>query len=216
MEKARVVVADDHAIVRMGVREVVEADPRFAVVGVASSSSELVRLCAGLAPDIVIADYNMPGDASYGDGLKLMGYLLRHFPRSRLLIYTMLSNQLLLSSLYDLGVAGVVLKSGDLGEIRTALNAILRGRVYRCQHMRSGHSVVDAGDDIEGRIASLSTREFEVLRYFVSGLSVRDIAQLLDRSVKTVSAQKVAAMRKLDVDNDPSLLTFCIKAELFP
>ncbi|ANI13595.1 DNA-binding response regulator [Pseudomonas citronellolis] len=215
MDKVRIVAADDHSIVRMGVRELVEGDPRFAVVGVAATSSELVRLCRERAPDIAIADYNMPGDERYGDGLKLIGYLLRQFPRTRLLIYTMLSNNLILSSLYDLGVAGVVLKSDDLEEVLAALDAILHGRVYRGSCMQDPNSVLCGGDDVEGRIASLSTREYEVLRHFVSGLNVCDIARVLDRSVKTVSAQKVAAMRKLEVDSDQALLTFCIKSGLF-
>lgn len=215
MEKLRVVVADDHAIVRMGVREVVEADPRFRVVGVAASPSELVRLYGELDPDVVIADYNMPGDERYGDGLKLVSFLLRQYPRTRVLIYTMLSNPLILSSLYDLGVAGVVLKSCDLDEIGVALAAVRDGKVYRGAHMQDPNSVLASGDDVEGRIASLSTKEYEVLRHFVSGLSVRDIARVLNRSVKTVSAQKISAMRKLEVDSDQALLTFCIAVDLF-
>ncbi|AMO74756.1 two-component system, NarL family, captular synthesis response regulator RcsB [Pseudomonas citronellolis] len=215
MEKLRIVVADDHSIVRMGVREVVQGDPRFSIVGMAANSSELVRLYGELAPDIVIADYNMPGDEQYGDGLKLVGYLLRQFPGTRVLIYTMLSNNLIFSSLYDLGVAGVVPKSSDPEEILAALDAIAGGRIYRGACMQDPNSVLPGGDDIEGRIASLSTKEYEVLRHFVSGLSVRDIARVLNRSVKTVSAQKIAAMRKLEVDSDQALLTFCIKAELF-
>lgn len=215
MEKLRVVIADDHAIVRMGVRDVVAADSRFIVVGVAANPSELVRLYGELDPDVVVADYNMPGDERYGDGLKLVSFLLRQYPRTRVLIYTMLSNPLILSSLYDLGVAGVVLKSCDLDEIRVALEAVLCGKVYRGAHMQDPNSVLASGDDIEGRIASLSTKEYEVLRHFVSGLSVRDIARTLNRSVKTVSAQKISAMRKLEVDSDQALLTFCIEVDLF-
>lgn len=127
----------------------------------------------------------------------------------------MLSNNLIFSSLYDLGVAGVVPKSSDPEEILAALDAIAGGRIYRGACMQDPNSVLPGGDDIEGRIASLSTKEYEVLRHFVSGLSVRDIARVLNRSVKTVSAQKIAAMRKLEVDSDQALLTFCIKAELF-
>lgn len=215
MDKVRIAIADDHPIVVMGVSEILERDARIQVVGEAASSTELVRLCESVMPDIVITDFNMPGDEQYGDGLKLVEYLVRHFPRSRLLIFTMLNNNLILSSLYDLGVAGVVLKSGDLDELLVAVNVLRQGRVYRGAGMQDPNSVVTSGDDVEGRIASLSAREFEVLRHFVSGMSVRDIASLLHRSVKTVSAQKISAMRKLAVDSDQSLLTFCVKANLF-
>ncbi|RFQ11912.1 DNA-binding response regulator, partial [Pseudomonas sp. ATCC 13867] len=96
-----------------------------------------------------------------------------------------------------------------------ALRALSQGRVYRGPSMQSANSVLASKDDVDGRIASLSVKEYEVLRHFVSGLSVRDIAQLLNRSIKTVSAQKISAMRKLDVDTDQALLTFCVKANLF-
>lgn len=215
MNKLKVVIADDHAIVRMGVREMVEADPRFIVVGVAASSTELVRLYDQNDPDLVVVDYNMPGDERYGDGLKLVSFLMRQYPRTRVLVYTMLSNQLILSSLYDLGVAGVVLKSCDLEEVRIALNTLLDGKIYRGSFMHDPNSVLHSDDNIEERIASLSTREYEVLRHFVSGRSVREIALMLKRSVKTVSAQKIAAMRKLKVDSDQALLAFCIEAGLF-
>ncbi|MCY1270010.1 Transcriptional regulatory protein RcsB [compost metagenome] len=208
-------MADDHPIVLAGVREVIERDARFAVVGEAYNSSELVRLCVECGPDIVVTDYNMPGDLTYGDGLKLIDYLLRHFPQTRILILTMLSNNLILTSLYDLGVSGVVLKNGDLNEILVALAALSRGRTYRGPGMRSGSSVAPCEDDVGARLASLSVKEFEVLRHFVSGMSVGEIAVHLKRSVKTVSAQKIAAMRKLDVDSDQALVLFCIKANLF-
>ncbi|WP_187671277.1 response regulator transcription factor [Zestomonas carbonaria] len=215
MEKVRVVLADDHPIVLMGVREVIERDGRFAVVGEALSSSELVRLYKEVRPDIVITDYNMPGDQTYGDGIKLIEYLLRNFPATRILILTMLSNNLILSSLYDLGVSGVILKNGDLNEILVALDTLVRQNTYRGPCMQSNNSVLPDRDDIDGRIASLSMKEFEVLRHFVSGMSVGEIALHLKRSVKTVSAQKVAAMRKLEVDSDQALLLFCIKSNLF-
>ncbi|MBO3277691.1 response regulator [Pseudomonas schmalbachii] len=215
MEAVRVVLADDHPIVLAGVREVIERDARFVVVGEARNSSELVQLCTDVRPDIVITDYNMPGDRAYGDGIKLIDYLRRHFPDTRILILTMLSNNLILSSLYDLGVSGVILKNGDLNEILVALAALSQGRTYRGPGMQSGSSVATNRDDIGARIASLSVKEFEVLRHFVSGMTVGEIAEHLKRSVKTVSAQKIAAMRKLDVDSDQALLLFCIKANLF-
>lgn len=215
MDKVRVVLADDHPIVLMGVREVVEAENSVVVVGEAKNSTELVELYQQQAPDIAIADFNMPGDQVYGDGIKLVEYLLRSYSNTRILIFTMLSNPLILSSLYDLGVSGVVLKNGDRKEILVALRSIMRGKVYRGAHMQSANTVLTSKDDALGRVASLSVKEYEVLRHFVSGMSVGDIAQMLNRSVKTVSAQKISAMRKLDVDTDQALLIFCLKTNLF-
>lgn len=213
MNRMSVVIADDHPIVVMGVQEIIERDGRFKVVGTAHGPSELVRLYQAHAPQVVITDYTMPGDDTYGDGLKLIDYLRRQFPDTRILILTMQSNPLILSSLYDLGVSGVISKSGDLNEIMVALRALSRGRVYR------GPGTSPAGSDtadVQARVARLSVKEYELLRHFVSGMSGREIALLLNRSTKTVSAQKISAMRKLAVDNDQALLTFCANASLFP
>ncbi|MFJ2364015.1 response regulator [Pseudomonas sp. NPDC087697] len=215
MEKIRIVLADDHPIVLMGVTEFIERDERYSIVAQAQTSSELVELLRCEKPDIVITDYNMPGDDIYGDGVKLIEYLIRHFPEVKLLVLTMLSNKLILSRLYDLGVGGVVLKNGDLKELPLALDSLAKGNRYHGQVLQVTDSVVKAPlESMEERIASLSVKEFEVLRLFASGMSVRDIAQAQNRSVKTVSTQKITSMRKLKVDNDHALLTFCIGMNL--
>jgi two-component system capsular synthesis response regulator RcsB len=216
MEKIRVVAADDHPVVLMGVREIIERDPRFELVGEANSSSELVEMYEKYKPDIVVTDYNMPGDKRYGDGIKLIEYLLRHYPDTKVLILTMLNNTPLISTLYGLGVSGVLHKARDLNELLIALSTVLRKRVYRGQSLQSINSVVSSQDDTEVRVTKLSAREYEVLRHFVvGGLSVNDIARVLNRSVKTVSAQKISTMRKLDVNTDQALLTFCLERNIF-
>ncbi|ABR82701.2 MULTISPECIES: response regulator [Pseudomonas aeruginosa group] len=215
MSKLKIVLADDHPIVRMGVCDMLERDPRFEVVGEASNPSELVSLYRQADPHIAITDYSMPGDERYGDGLKLIDYLLRNFPRTRVLIFTMVSNRLILDSLYDHGVAGVVLKSGELDELLLALDVVLQNRIYRGAHMIDPANVLTSRDEVENRFARLSMKEFEVLRHFVSGNNVCDIARLLKRSVKTVSTQKISAMRKLEVNSDQALMTFCVRANLF-
>src|SRR5262245_26720385 len=116
MKKTTIVLADDHPVVLMGVRDVIESDDRFEVVGEAFNSTDLVRMLEQRHPDVAIIDYNMPGDQSYGDGMRLIGYLLRHFPETKILIFTMVSNPLILNSLYDLGVGGVLQKHSDLRE----------------------------------------------------------------------------------------------------
>jgi two-component system capsular synthesis response regulator RcsB len=213
--KVSVVIADDHPIILLAVQEIIERDDRFQVVGVANGPSELVRLYHERSPQIIIADYNMPGDQTYGDGLQMIEYMLRHFSDSRILIFTMLSNPLIHSRLYDMGVAGVILKSGDFNEILRALQALLRGKVYQAPDQRLVYSQLTREESVQERIASLSAREYEVLRHFVAGLNGCEIATLLNRSTKTVSSQKISAMRKLDVDNEQALLLFCADANLF-
>lgn len=213
MEKLKVVIADDHPIVLVGVRELVERNMRFNVVGEALGSTELVNLLEQQTVDVVITDFNMPADSPYGDGLKLVEYLTRHFPAVRILVLTMISNPLILTRLQELGVVAVIQKNQLHAEIQVTLKAIANGTPVQ----RSGlppTSVVESVD-LDERFTQLSPKEHEILRLFVSGQSVNEIARGLNRSAKTISTQKVAAMRKLDVTSDHALLTYCIERKLF-
>lgn len=215
MKKLKVVIADDHSIVLLGIRELLEKDPGFNVVGEASCSSELVRILGEVLPDVLITDYCMPGDSRYGDGVKLIEYVCRNFPKTRVLIYTMMSNPMVLSTLYDIGVAGVVLKSGRCKELITALATLERGRVYRLSTSSSANTVLSVNHDPMERVAKLSIKELEVLRDFVMGLTLGEIAEKRKRSIKTISAQKISAMRKLNAESDQALMTYCIQAHMF-
>ncbi|PAA14159.1 response regulator [Pseudomonas fragi] len=213
MPQMKVLLADDHPIVLMGVREIIERDPRFKVVGEAMSSSELVDKISQLNPDVIITDYNMPGDEQYGDGTRLVEYLRRHFPGPRVLILTVISNPQVLSWLYELGISGVISKSAGLEQILVALDAF-----YREGHYQQGTPDGAPGDDADGisqMLSQLTVKEFEVLRLFATGVSVGEVAQSLNRSIKTISTLKISAMRKLNVDNDQALLILCVKANLF-
>ena len=213
MPQMKVLLADDHPIVLMGVREIIERDPRFKVVGEAMNSSELIDKIAQLHPDVIITDYNMPGDEQYGDGTRLVEYLRRHFPEPRVLILTVISNPQVLTWLYELGISGVISKSAGLEQILVALDAF-----YREGHYPQAAQDEAPGDDADGisqRLSQLTVKEFEVLRLFATGVSLGEVAQSLSRSIKTVSTLKISAMRKLNVDNDQALLILCVKANLF-
>ncbi|MBP3863305.1 MAG: response regulator [Pseudomonas sp.] len=213
MPQMKVLLADDHPIVLMGVREIIERDPRFKVVGEAMSSSELIDKISLLKPDVIITDYNMPGDDQYGDGTRLVEYLRRHFPEPTVLILTVITNAQVLTWLYELGISGVISKSAGLEQILVALDAFYRQGHYQ-QDQPQGALSEDA-DDLSQRLSQLTVKEFEVLRLFSTGVSVSDVAHSLNRSIKTISTLKISAMRKLNVDNDQALLILCVKANLF-
>ncbi len=214
MRELRVVIADDHPVVLVGLREVIQRDECFTLAGEALNSSQLVEQLALHQPALVITDFNMPGDETYGDGLQLIEYISEHFPAVKILVLTMVSNQLIISRLLEMGVAGVIAKSHIHQEIGKALSALANDRPYEAP-AAPATSVMINPKVIDERFSTLSPREVEVLRLVVSGSSVGDIARLLDRSVKTVSTQKVSAMRKLEVLNDHALITYCIKADPF-
>lgn len=214
METFNVVIADDHPIVLLGVRELVERDQRFSVVGEAVCSNGLIELLKAQPVDLLITDFNMPGDSPYGDGLKLVDYVTRHFPDVRVLVLTMISNPLILTRLQELGVLAVIQKSQLHIEIEVALKAIAKGSRVRSQQP-APTSVLDDGADLDERFSRLSPKEHEILRLFVQGQGVNEIARGLNRSAKTISTQKISAMRKLDVSSDQELLAYCIERNLF-
>ncbi|MFJ2547469.1 response regulator [Pseudomonas sp. NPDC087612] len=214
MDKLKVIIADDHPIVLLGVRELVERDERFCVVGEAVCSKGLIELLEQQPVDLVITDYNMPADSPYGDGLKLVDYLKRHFPHLQVLILTMISNHLILTRLHELGVVGVIQKSQLHTDIQLALKAVAQQSQYRSLEPAKT-SVTETPAAIEDRFATLSPKEFEILRLFVAGKSVSDIARSQNRSVKTISTQKISAMRKLDVNSDQDLLAYCLERSIF-
>lgn len=215
MERLRIVLADDHPLVRMAMRDLLERDLTLKICATLSSPTALIDYLTGDTPDVIITDYSMPGDATYGDGIRLIKYLTRHFPRARVVVLTMVSNPMIISALYDAGVSGVVLKRDDLAEIVTALQTLKAGRRYYPPGFQSDGTVDSRSKFIGERINSLSPKEFEVLRHFVRGESMMQVAESLKRSVKTVSGQKISAMHKLNVQNDQELVAFCVKTEIF-
>lgn len=211
----RILLADDHQVVILGVRHVLEGTPRYQVVGEATNAAELIRKAGELAPDIIITDYNMPSDGGYSDGLALIQYLRRNFPAVRILIHTMITSPVIVASLYEEGVSGVLFKSRDLPEILTALGVLESNQVYRSAPQAISGAKPGLGADAATRIARLSPKELEVLRHFLSGTSVGEIARIMNRSVKTVSTHKIAAMRKLDVETDHELVMFGVNHDVF-
>ncbi|WMD20316.1 response regulator [Achromobacter seleniivolatilans] len=215
MERLRIVLADDHPLVLMAVRDLLDKDLGFEVTGMLPGPTALVEHLVRDVPHVVITDYSMPGDETYGDGIRLVKYLMRHFPSARVVVLTMVSNPMIISALYDAGVAAVVLKRDNLAEIVIALRTLQGGRNYHPPGFQ-GHGTIDSRRTFIGeRINSLSPKEFEVLRHFIRGESMMQVAQTLQRSVKTVSGQKIAAMRKLNVQTDQELVAFCVEIEIF-
>lgn len=210
----RILLADDHQVVILGVRNVLEGVARYHIVGEALSATELIRKARELTPDIIITDYNMPSEDGYGDGLALVQYLRRNFPRVRILIHTMISSPVIVASLYEEGVSGVLFKSGDRRDPDCARRAGEQPDLpQHPQVLAANHP--GGAQDAATRIARLSPKELEVLRHFLSGTSVGDIARIMNRSVKTVSTHKIAAMRKLDVETDHELVMFGVNHDLF-
>ncbi|HTR05588.1 MAG TPA: response regulator transcription factor [Paraburkholderia sp.] len=203
----RVVVADDHPVILFGAEHALLSFPGIQVVGRARQSTELVKALQSGPCDVLVTDLAMPG-GQYGDGLPLIGYLRRNFPNIPIVVLTMLENAALLKRLGELGVIAVVHKSDDLSHIGLAVQHVSRNLEYMSPQVKVALDQlrINAGGKTDEVI--LSKRELEVVRLFVSGMTIKEISEKLNRSIKTISTQKNTAMRKLGLDRDSELFQY--------
>ncbi len=204
----RILLADDHPMISAAVGAQLRSQPGWEVCGEVVSASELLEAANTLKPDIVITDYHMPGLTEH-DGNRLLGRLRRRHPEVRVVVLTMITNPLMLRSILNTRIHGLLLKDSPLSELVTAIVRVQRGFTY------VGKSALNvlAQSDLRGTLTlgrdnsatNLSVRELEVLRLYLAGRSVSEIAITLCRSVKTISRQKNCAMQKLGVSNDREL-----------
>lgn len=195
-----IIIADDHAIVASGVRSVLERDLGNRIVAEAVSSEQLLALLENTACDLLVTDFNMPGGTAV-DGLGLLQLLARRWPALPVVVLTQVNNPGVYLSVLQLpSVLGLVHKSDAIPEIAQAVATAARGRRYSSRFVK--RQLEEAETDAQAAPVALSKREAEVMRLFALGKSVSEIAALLNRSVKTISKQKIDAMRKLGVTTD--------------
>ncbi|KLD64588.1 response regulator transcription factor [Dyella japonica] len=206
-----VFLVDDHPIVRHCLRAEVDYIGAT-VVGEASSADELLAFLSQHSCDVLVTDFNMPASTSQ-DGLAMLDAVRRLQPDLPVLVLTMLANPGLLLAIHDRGVAGLVSKSDGLDEIRMALLALAADEKYVSAKVRS---LLNALPRQPGstNTAQLTALEAEILRLFIEGMTVSEIAAQRQRSVKTISHQKISAMNKLGLKNDPELYAFANKGGL--
>ncbi len=204
----RIILADDHPIFRIGLRAVLEQIPGVHVVAEAGSPQQLIEHLQRMECDLLVTDFMMPVDQQ-NDGLKLLEQIRRHFPQLPILVVTMLNNAGLFRAMLDLGVKGLLSKASLAQELPQAIRGIPRGRTYLATSVEQLllQEGVWRGDRL-GASQALSPKELEVSRLLAAGHTVNEIAALLNRSKKTVSTQKVNAMRKLGVANDAALFLY--------
>ncbi|WP_066736312.1 response regulator [Cupriavidus sp. D384] len=203
----RILLADDHPVITAAIRARLQTQTGWEVCGEVISATELLQQADILRPDVVVTDYHMPGPAEL-DGVRLITALRRRYPAMSVVVLTMITNPLVLRTILDVRVQGLILKDSQLSEIVTAIARAQRGFTY------IGKSALRALAPTEVRpmmpigregMQRLSARETEVLRLYLTGRTVTEIAATLCRSVKTISRQKNCAMHKLGVSNDREL-----------
>ena len=196
-------IADDHPVVLLGIKAILQDVPGMRLVGAADSSTALFATLECEPVDMVLTDYAMPGGA-FGDGMVMLERVRARFPKVKLIVLTVLTNPALLSKIVQLQVDGLLNKSGDLKEIPLALQRVAAGFKYFSRSLAAVLAAQSSAPDVD-KIALLSKKELEVLRMFLGGMSVQAIALHLRRSSKTISNQKRMGMLKLACANNAEL-----------
>lgn len=203
----RLIIADDHPAVIAGIEHELSGQPDVSVVGSARSTSGLIDVISSTPCEVLVTDFAMPGEGGV-DGLIFISYLRRHFPDLRVIVFTVFDNPAIVTDLIKLGVRSIVNKADDMQHLTIAIRAVYAGATYYSPLAQPQPSAT-------GRSTQpLTTRESEVVRLFVVGYSVSEIAERLHRSKQTISTQKSRAMAKLGVRHDAELVQYARESGL--
>lgn len=214
-EKIRIVLVDDHAVLRAGLTALLNAEADMAVIGEAGDGITSLRVVADQQPDVVLLDINMPQMS----GLEALTQLRQVAPQSRILVLTMHDDQTYLRQVLAQGGAGYVLKQAADSELLTAIRTVYHGGAFlhpaHAQALLSPDTTTTGPQaTTNGDLALLSEREVEVLKLIALGHSNKEIAEMLYLSVKTVETYKARIMEKLDLNSRASLVRFALNQGL--
>ncbi|MBW7884105.1 MAG: response regulator transcription factor [Caldilineaceae bacterium] len=213
-ERIRLVLADDHAVLRAGLQALLSAEPDMEVVGEAANGSEVVEVVKRTRPDVVLLDINMPGV----NGIEALTELRAVAPESRVLILTMHEGTNYLRQALERGSAGYVLKQAADKELLSAIRTVHAGGTFlhpsHARALLAGEQQPATSDPDSEALAKLSDRELEVLRLIALGYSNKEIAELLVLSVKTVETYKARIMEKLELHTRAALVRFALSHKL--
>lgn len=212
----RIMLVDDHVVVRTGLRMLLDGQPNLEVVGDAADGDEAIRIAQQLKPDVVLMDLSMPHGK---DGLTATAELKKLLPDTSVLILTMHDDDEYLFRSIHAGASGYVLKSAPHEELLTAIESVAAGNayLYPTATKRLMHEYMERlkhGGDGADSYETLSEREREVLSWIAKGYSNKEIAENLIISVKTVETHKAHLMEKLGLRTRPDLVKYALKKGL--
>jgi len=213
-KKIRVLLAEDHTLVRQGFRRILEDDPKVAVVGEARTGLEAIEQCRTLRPDVVVMDLSMPDLG----GLEATAEILKTDPGVKILILSMYSNEAYIRKAFELGAKGYMLKNALELDLNRAVKALAEGEAYFSPAI--SHIVLEsmkAGsfrDSTQEPYERLTLREKEVLQLIAQGNSNKEIAVLLNISVNTVAVHRARLMETLGLHRTAELVLYAVKKGL--
>lgn len=200
-EMIKIILADDHCLVRTGLKRLLDDVDNLTVVADADNGNDAILYVKEHNPDVAILDINMPGL----NGMKTTEILRRDFPDLKIVIISMHSDELFPQRLIKAGANAYLTKDSSIVEITHAINEVMASRNYICSEVAQKLALSNTGSGDASPFKSLSTRELEVLGLMIKGLKVSDISEKLSLSPKTVSTYRYRLLGKLSVDNDIEL-----------
>jgi DNA-binding NarL/FixJ family response regulator len=209
MKKIRIVLADDHSVVRQGFRRILEAQPDMDIVGEASNGREALEQAAKLTPDVVVMDVAMPEL----NGIEATRRLSEATPHSRVLALSMHKDSVYVREILRAGARGYLLKDAVDEDLIAAVRAVSRGEGYLSPGVADA-VLTDYRQHVSDPIDLLTSREREVLQLIAEGKTNKDIATLLNLSVYTVDAHRGRVMEKLNLHSTGELVRFAIRKGL--
>ncbi|HTH60596.1 MAG TPA: response regulator transcription factor [Paraburkholderia sp.] len=201
---ARLVLVDDHPLVRDGLRARLEAVPNLTVVGEAGNADEAIALAASAAPDLVLMDIGMQGM----NGIALASVFHARFPSIRVLMLSMHDNVEYVTQAVRSGASGYVLKDSPATEIVRAIELVLAGKTFFSAGL--GARMIEASA-LQTPVERLTPRELEILDALAEGLSSKQIAQRNGLSVRTVETHRLNLKRKLAIEGQAELIKFAVE-----
>lgn len=215
MDRIKILLADDHAVLRAGLRKIIDAQSDMEVIGEAADGKEAIEQAENLLPDVVLLDLSMPGLG----GLTALGVIRAKVPATKVLVLTMHDDEAYLGQVLEAGASGYVVKKAADMELLAAIRAVKRGEVY--VHSSLTRALVEGnlnrrGVEAKGwdRSENLSEREKQVLRFLARGYTNQQIAETLFLSVKTIETYRARLMEKLKLRTRAELVQFAIKTGL--
>ena len=211
----RVILADDHTLVRAGIRALLEKLPGVVVVGEASDGREVLNLVKLHRPDVVLMDIAMPGL----NGLEAAERMARDYPKVRVIMLSMHNNEEYAWQALKAGATGYLLKKAATAELETALQQVVHGEIYLSREISTRLAKKFPLQGIAGRkspLEELTERQREILQLIAEGQNTKGIAEILKVSPKTVEYHRMKLMDRLNVHDIPGLVRFALRVGLIP
>ena len=204
-----ILLADDHVVVRAGVKRLLEQDTRFLVVAEADSGESAYQLFGDHLPDITIMDLNMPGMG----GMEAIGRIMMRYPSAKILVLSMHENAAFASQALKAGAKGYLTKNGLADELINALDSLMKNQSY-VNAIISQQIAQQFLNTNENPLNILSAREFEIFRLIAEGIDNNDIANKMNISPKTVANYQTSIKQKLNLNNPVEMVRLAIKTGL--